>query len=195
MPTKKSKPTNKIKFIILNFGYVESAHPYNWIFEHNMGFNTKFDAAQNLAIEYKTIYLEKYPLEKIEECCAETHKNNDNFCKTCGKPKYRTLDLDPIADPYVEWLLDGSEQNYNDNDVSEHFSCYSAWNLTKPPYGITKENSLYISEAEKILTGLLYKTGLEDYLDEDIKQEIFCRTTFEKFKASFESIDGPNIYG
>lgn len=184
-----------IKFIILNFGYVEDSHPYSWIYEHRTGFETKFEAALSLASDYFQAYIENNPLEKMPECCVETNKNNDKFCKNCGKPKYEGLDLEPFVEYYRDWLIESSEKNMDGSEVVNYFDNCSSWSSLNPPYGITEENSLYIGVADKILIGLLYKTGLEDYIDQDIAVEILNRTDFDKFKASFEKEDGPDIYG
>jgi hypothetical protein len=184
-----------IKFIILNFGYVEDSHPYSWIYEHEVGFETKFEAALSLAADYYQAYAEGHPLEKMPKCCVETNKNNDKFCKNCGKPKYEALDLEPFAEFYRDWLIEFSERHMDGSEVVSYFEDHSNWCSLNPPYGITKENSLYIGAADKILIGLLYKTGLGDHVDEDIAYEILSRTDLDKFKASFEEEDGPHIYG
>lgn len=184
-----------IKFIILNFGYVEDSHPYSWIYEHRIGFGTKFGAALSLAADYYQAYIEQHPLEKMPECCIEAHKNNDKFCKNCGKPKYERLDLDPFVEPYQEWLIENSKANMDESEVVNYFDGNSNWCSLNPPYGITKENSLYIGAADKILIGLLYKVGLGNDVDEDIGYEILGRTDYDRFKASFEKDDGPDIYG
>lgn len=192
---KKIKDVNKIKFIILNFGYVESAHPYSWIFKHNIGFQTKFEAAQSLALEYYHVYNEKHPITQIKECCLSAQKNNDNFCKDCGyRISQLTYDL-VFAEKYKDWLWENCKAEHNESEVSEYFSDYSDWRyVTNEPFDITKENSLYIGSAERVLTGLLYDTGLQSYCDEDILSEILSNTTPEKFKISFEKEEGPNVY-
>jgi hypothetical protein len=181
-----------IKFIILNFGYVENSHPYSWIYEHRIGFKTKFEAALSLAKDYYEAYLEKYPQDKLKECCIKAKKDKDNYCKKCGH--YLGLE-ESFSESYKNWLINISEKDMDGSEVVNYFDMMSNWCSLNPPYGITKKNSLYISSAEKILTGLLYKTGLESHVDEDIEQEILGNTDFDRFKASFEKDDGPDIYG
>lgn len=176
----------------MNFGYVESSHPYSWIYEHRVGFETKFEAALSLAADYYQAYIENHPPEKMSECCIEVHKNNDKFCKNCGERK--KIDPDPFSEFYREWLIENSEKNMDGSEVVNYFDNCSNWCSLNPPYGINKENSLYIGAADKILIGLLYKTDLGDNVDEDIAYEILSNTHFEKFKTSFENEDGPSIY-
>jgi hypothetical protein len=194
MTTKKSKSTNKIKFIILNFGYVEDSHAYSWIYEDRIGFETKFEAALSLAVDYYHAYLGRYKQTvKLKQCCIENKLTKDNFCKTCGYNL--TSDDEFNSEEYKEWLIVNSEKNMDGNEIVNYFDGCSNWCSLDPPYGITKENSLYIGNADKILIGLLYKTGLDNNIDENIAYEILSNTTFEKFKASFDKEAGPDIYG
>lgn len=191
----KKSNNSKIKFIILNFGYVESSYPFSWIFEHRQGFNTKFEAAQSLALEYFSIYNEKYPETQLDECCIKANENKDKFCKQCGTNILSLIEnlSEGFAEEYKNWLNSNCTSNHDECDISDHFSSYSNWNCMNPPYGITIDNSLYIGQAEKILTGLLYEHVNEDK-KQDIDEEIFNRTNFDKFKLSFDKNDGPSIY-
>jgi hypothetical protein len=193
---KNSKSKNLIKYIVLNFGYVESSYPFSWIFQHESdGFETKFEAAKSLALEYYNAYVDQHGDTQINECCLFALKESDKYCKSCGKKISVIEDDMSISEPYRDWLMEICDKNMNDCSVSEHF-IYTSWLYNVSPIGLilTEENSLFIGEADKVLTGLLYDE-LKDYLNKDILMGVLGNTTFEKFKASFDKEEGPDIYG
>lgn len=186
--------SNKIKFIILNFGYAEDSHAYSWIYEHPVGFNNKFDAALSLALDYYQAYLQRFQEKpKLKSCCINAKVAKDNFCRKCGANVVN--DYKFSSEEYRDWLIINSEKDMDGSEVVNYFDDNSNWCSLNPPYGITKKNSLYIGAADKILIGLLYKMNIDNDADENISYEILGNTTFEKFKASFEKDNGPDIYG
>ena len=175
-----------IKNIILNFGHDEGSQPFYWHFTHQEGYDTRWRAANSLALDCLLSYIEENPiinLYKPPECCELNIKDTDaKFCKKCGNNLCRFNDSFYV-EYFENWLLEQSTLNLNYSKFINFFDYNSNWSYNNSKFfNLKEEESLIIYNADRVLPIYLFdnEIAISDIQDENIK--IAYSSIFEKIE-------------